>query len=114
MFKDLRVTIRCSGLVPEEGKATAKAIQDDFRRYRPWHRNAYCRAGRDAIILQAENDYDADGEVLREDLETCLREYASTFGRMEVLAIEPCQASDHAVSGRAPVASSTLSEEDAD
>lgn len=41
-------------------------IADEFDS-RPWHRNVSCRWDKDRIVLEAESDYDSDGQALLDE-----------------------------------------------
>lgn len=89
MFGLLQVTVRCSDIPLDELADAVREVQEDFRKYRPWHRNVRCDADGTALILRAQNDFDEDGDVLCDELAACLREQVSAFGPIEVLAVEP-------------------------
>jgi hypothetical protein len=53
--------------VPEGvGGQAAVDIAEEFT-HRPWHANVQCRWDGTRLILQAENDVDADGEALSDE-----------------------------------------------
>ena len=89
MFNLLQLTVRCTDIPVDEIPNVARAVETDFRKYRPWHQNVRCQVDGIFLVLRAQNDLDDDGEALCEEFRSCLKEYASTFGSIEVVAIEP-------------------------
>ena len=89
MFDLLQLTVRCTDIPVDEIADVARAVETDFRKYRPWHQNVRCQVDGTFLVLRAQNDFDDDGEALCEELRSCLKEYSSTFGSIEVVAIEP-------------------------
>jgi hypothetical protein len=89
MFGLLQLTVRCSDIPVDELADAARAVETDFRKYRPWHQNVRCQIDGTFLILRAQNDFDEDGEALCDDVRTSLKECVSTFGSIQVVAIEP-------------------------
>lgn len=89
MFDLFQVTVRCSGIPLDELSKTAKSVDLDFRKFCPWHRNSRCWVKEAQLMLRAQNDFDAEGEALCEDLRASLQGIASSFGKIEVVAVEP-------------------------
>ena len=61
-----RIVLACDGVPKDVGAQAAVDITEEFT-HRPWHTNAQCRWDGERLILQAENDVDADGEALSDE-----------------------------------------------
>ena len=110
MFGLLQLTVRCSDIPIDELADAAREIQEDFRKYRPWHRNVRCQIDGTSLILRAQNDFDEDGEILADELAACLKEQVSAFGSIEVLAVEPMPDPPSGVALAVPRASAPMQE----
>jgi hypothetical protein len=89
MFDLYQVTVRCADIPFDELPKPAEAVALEFRHFCPWHRNVRCWIDGVHLIVRGQSDFDADGEALAEDLRCCLRDRASTHGRIEIASIEP-------------------------
>jgi hypothetical protein len=63
MFK---ITVSCRGISEQSALAGLTDITDEFAN-RPWHQNISCRWENDCIILEAQNDFDAEGKALLDE-----------------------------------------------
>jgi len=61
-----RIVLACDGVPEDFGAQAAVDIAEEFT-HRPWHTNVQCRWDGTRLILQAENDVDADGEALSDE-----------------------------------------------
>lgn len=58
-----RIVLACSGIPSNEGLAGAEGIQEEFK-HRSWHKNVKCEWNGAQLILQADNNYDSNGQAL--------------------------------------------------
>lgn len=58
-----RIMLVCNGVPQHIGAAAADDIAEEFT-HRPWHQNVQCSWDGSKLLLQADNDYDADGSSL--------------------------------------------------
>jgi hypothetical protein len=89
MFDLLQVTIRCTDIPLDELAEAARAVEHEFRKFCPWHQSVRCWVEGTHLFLRAQNDFDADGEAICEDLRSCLKNSVSALGRIEVVAVKP-------------------------
>jgi len=61
-----RIVLTCSGVPSDVGAAAAAEITEEFT-HRPWHSNAECRWDGERLTLQAENDFDSNGDALADE-----------------------------------------------
>jgi hypothetical protein len=61
-----RIVLACDGVPKDVGAQAAVDIAEEFT-HRPWHINVQSRWDGARLILQAENDVDADGEALSDE-----------------------------------------------
>jgi hypothetical protein len=96
MFKMLDIAIRCDVPDVTEARRTARNIELDFHKHRPWHQSVVCRLEDGALILRARNDFDEDGSLLVEEFTSCLAEHMIKHGEIRILSIsEAPLASSH-------------------
>jgi len=74
-----RVVLECSGVPSAEGEEAARDIETEFREHRPHHSNVQCTFPDGKLILQAENDWDADGLALMDEFSDCISDYIVTL-----------------------------------
>ena len=89
MFDLYQVTVRCADIPYDELAEAAEMVETEFRHYCPWHRNVRCWIDGVYLIVRGQSDFDADGEALSEDLRCCLRDTVSSYGRIDVMSVEP-------------------------
>ena len=74
MFK---LTLTCSGVPTQVGQQAAHDITDEFK-HRPWHQDVICSWDGELLVLEATNDFDADGLALRDEfsdaISACIQE----------------------------------------
>jgi hypothetical protein len=72
-----RIVLVCRGVPKDAGANAACAIREEFVN-RPWHQNVLCAWDGSALTLQAENEYDANGQALTDEfsdaLSACIEE----------------------------------------
>ena len=73
-----RVVLECSGVPAAEGAEAATDIEREFREHRPHHQNVRCTFDSGKLVLQAENDFDADGMALMDEFSDCISAYVAT------------------------------------
>ena len=61
-----RIVLTCDGLPKDIGAQAATDISEEFA-HRPWHRNAECHWDGERLTLQADNDYDSNGDALLDE-----------------------------------------------
>ena len=59
-------TVTCRGLTDAEGSNAPADIVEEFRQ-RPWHQNVACKWDSGMLWLEADNNYDADGQALLDE-----------------------------------------------
>jgi hypothetical protein len=104
MFDLVQVTIRCSDIPAGEIAAAAHAVELDFQKYRPWHENVESWVENGDLIVRAQNDFDEEGDALCAELQSCLADHVSRFGKIAVVAVQPAllpSGSDRRRPGRA-------------
>ena len=77
--KMYRIVLRCSGIPSNEGPSGADNIQEEFK-HRPWHTNVKCEWNGSQLILQAENDYDSNGQALMDEFSDAISACISDAG----------------------------------
>ena len=63
MFK---ITVSCQGVSEPAASVGLADILSEFAT-RPWHQNVSCRWDKERIVLEAENDYDSNGQALLDE-----------------------------------------------
>ena len=61
-----RIVVSCRGIAEREGAQGAIDVAEEFL-HRPWHHAVDCRWDSGVLRLQAENDFDADGQALLDE-----------------------------------------------
>jgi hypothetical protein len=81
-----RIVLACDGAPPEAGPEAARDITEEFAQHRQWHKNVSCRWDGTRLILEAENDVDANGQVLLDEFSDSVAAYiaAPFLGRLSV------------------------------
>ena len=74
-----RVILECSGVPATEGQEAARDIEMEFREHRPHHENVRCTFDNGKLVLQAENNWDADGLALMDEFSDCISSYIVTL-----------------------------------
>jgi hypothetical protein len=64
--KRYHIELVCDGVPQNAGSAAAIDILHEFG-HRPWHENVQCVWNGVALLLTAENDYDADARALMDE-----------------------------------------------
>ena len=62
-----RVILACKGVPAHVGAAAARDITEEFT-HRPWHKKVNCEWSGSQLILKADNDFDANGLALLDEL----------------------------------------------
>jgi len=72
-----RIVLACEGVPEEVGETGARDITESFTQ-RAWHQNVRCEYDGSRLVLQAENNFDADGKALLDEFSdeifACIRE----------------------------------------
>ena len=83
-----RIILACNGVPAIVGAACARDISEEFT-HRPWHENVTCVWDGAQLILQAENDFDANGLALLDEfsdaISACIK--GGFDGDIEILSI---------------------------
>ena len=66
-----RLVLVCKGVPEDAGPNAARGITEEFAR-RPWHQNVTCVWDGSTLMLQADNDYDANGRALIDEFSDTL------------------------------------------
>ena len=61
-----RIKVACRGLSDAEGRPAPADILEEFT-HRAWHQNVKCEWDGVLLWLEAENDYDANGQALLDE-----------------------------------------------
>ncbi len=76
-----RIVLVCHGVPAEHGPEAAADISNEFAEHRKWHKNVRCTWDGSRLMLEAENDYDPEGEALADEFSDCVAAYVpGTFG----------------------------------
>jgi hypothetical protein len=85
-----RVVLACDGVPLDAGPRGAVDIAEEFT-HRPWHQNVTCTWDGQSLILEAENDFDADGLALMDEfsdaISACIKDLFDGNIRPYTLAI---------------------------
>ena len=85
-----RIVLACKGVPPALGANGARDVAEEFT-HRPWHRNVTCEWDGSQLILQADNDFDANGLALRDEfsdaISACIHD--AFDGDIDVLSVAP-------------------------
>ncbi len=81
-----RIVLTCSGIPSNEGPASAESIREEFT-HRPWHQNVKCEWNGSYLILQADNDYDANGQALTDDFSEAISACVSNAGDGDIKVV---------------------------
>ena len=83
-----RIVLACSGIPSQEGPSGAEAIQEEFA-HRPWHKNVKCEWNGSQLLLQADNDYDSNGQALMDEFSDAISAWISDAGNggIEVVSV---------------------------
>ena len=86
-----RVILACDGVPAAEGAEAAIDIERAFREHRSHHQNVSCRFVDGKLVLEAENDFDADGLALMDEFSDCISAYVATpfDGDMKLVSSNP-------------------------
>lgn len=87
-----RIVLACDGVPKDVGVQAAVDITEEFT-HRPWHTNVQCRWDGERLILQAENDVDADGEALSDEfsdaISACIApHFDGTISKVSVVKLD--------------------------
>jgi hypothetical protein len=63
-----RIKLTCPNVPANAGAQAAADITEDFKQ-RPWHENTRCTWDGQRLVLEAENDFDADGMALLDEFQ---------------------------------------------
>lgn len=61
-----RVIVSCKGISIDAATSGVADIAEEFLA-RPWHSNVLCYLDGERVILQADNDFDSDGQALLDE-----------------------------------------------
>ena len=82
-----QITLVCTGVPLHIGLELAADVAEEFT-HRPWHQNVSCKWDGTVLILQAENDWDADAKALTNEFSDAISANADAFeGGIEVRSI---------------------------
>jgi hypothetical protein len=70
-----KVVLACHGVPATAGAEAAADITKEFAEHRTWHQNVICSWNGSLLILEAVNDYDADGKALQDEFSDCIAAY---------------------------------------
>jgi hypothetical protein len=72
-----KLTLTCNGVPKHVGQQAAQDITEEFK-HRPWHQDVSCSWDGELLVLEATNDFDADGLALRDEfsdaVSACIKE----------------------------------------
>jgi hypothetical protein len=82
-----QITLVCTGVPSHVGPELANDVAEEFT-HRPWHQNVSCKWDGTVLILQAENDWDADAKALKDEFSDAISANANVSeGGIEVRSI---------------------------
>jgi hypothetical protein len=82
-----QITLVCTGVPSHVGPELATDVAEEFT-HGPWHQNVSCKWDGTMLILQAENDWDADAKALTDEFSDAISANADVFeGGIEVRSI---------------------------
>ena len=67
-----RIVLSCHGVPAAVGPQAAEEINGEFAEHRDWHRNTRCTWDGTRLVLEAENDYDPQGQALLDEFSDCV------------------------------------------
>jgi hypothetical protein len=83
-----RIIIACGGVPQQDAVDAARDITEEFA-HRPWHRNVRCDWDGSRLMIQAENDFDSDGQALCDEfsdaISACIK--AGFDGDVEIVSV---------------------------
>jgi hypothetical protein len=85
-----RIVLACTGVATSAGPAAALDITEEFKR-RPWHTNVTCVWDGSRLVLQAENDFDADGRALADEFSDAISSCMMQAFDGEIITISTTQ-----------------------
>ena len=82
-----RTVLSCGGVPGSAGVQAALDIAEEFE-HRPWHANVTCIWNGTSLVLEAENDFDADGLALLDEFsDSIAASISSGFGPIKILSV---------------------------
>jgi hypothetical protein len=82
-----QITLICTGVPSQVGPELATDVAEEFT-HRPWHQNLSCKWDGTMLILQAENDWDADAKALTDEFSDAVSANTDVFeGDIEIHSI---------------------------
>ena len=85
-----RIALSCHGVPAALGPQAAQDITGEFAEHRDWHQHVQCTWDGSRLVLEAENDYDSEGQALLDEFADCICAYtpADFDFRVEVDLVE--------------------------
>ena len=85
-----RIVLSCHGVPAAIGPQAAQDISGEFAEHRDWHQDVRCTWDGARLVLEAQNDYDPEGQALLDEFADCICAYtpADFDFRVEVDSIE--------------------------
>src|SRR5882762_5915414 len=81
-----RIVLACTGIPAHEGPSGAQGIKEEFM-HRPWHTNVECEWDGAQLILQADNDYDSNGQALMDEFSDAISACISNVGDGTIMVV---------------------------
>ena len=82
-----QITLVCTGVPSHVGPVLATDVAEEFS-HRSWHQNVSCKWDGTVLILQAENDWDADAKALTDEFSDAISANADVVeGNIEIRSI---------------------------
>ena len=76
-----RLRLICTGVPDAAGEEGALNISTEFAVHRTWWKNATCRWDGTNLVLEADSDFDSDGQALSDEFSDCVAAFvAGQFG----------------------------------
>ncbi|MBJ6985263.1 hypothetical protein [Luteimonas sp. MC1750] len=70
-----RIVLACYGVPESAGPEAAADITAEFAEHRQWYKNVSCTWDGARLLLQGDNDVDADGLALIDEFSDCTSAY---------------------------------------
>jgi hypothetical protein len=84
-----RVALNCKGIPAVAGQQAAIDIADEFAQHRHWHKNVTCSWDElnRCLLLQADNDFDADGRALIDEFSDAITSCVKNAGEGDIRVV---------------------------
>ena len=81
-----RIAVACEGIAPELGPRAALDVAGEFA-HRPWHHNVRCEWRGGLLILEAENEFDSEGNAVADEFSDAVAACVSGAYRVRITSV---------------------------